>query len=131
MIDPLDYVAIHQLYALYGHIADQAEWSRMDELFMPDVEFDGTDFGGDIYRSLQELHASWSTTDSHPLAHHATNILITKSEPDRVELMSKGISALRDLRMISIVYFDTVVRGPEGWRFSRRVAKRRRMIKND
>lgn len=130
MIDPVDYVEIQQLYALYGHIADQAEWSRMDELFTEDVQFDGTDFGGELYTSLERLHASWSTTDAHPLAHHATNVLITKAEADSVEIMSKGISVLRDGRVISIVYCDTVVRRAQGWRFARRDARRRRMVKN-
>lgn len=34
-----DTLAIHQLLALYGHVVDEREWDRMDELLTADLVF--------------------------------------------------------------------------------------------
>jgi hypothetical protein len=62
----------------------------------------------------------------HPLAHHATNIVISEDSDGTVRVLSKGIGVGRKGRVGSITYYDVVVRTVEGWRFLYRRAELRR-----
>jgi hypothetical protein len=62
--------------------------------------------------------------DRHPLAHHATNILIEVVDGE-ITVLSKGIGMYRDL-VGSTVYRDRLRKTPQGWRIARRVAAKRR-----
>ena len=92
-----DRLAIHELIAHYGHVIDEAEWHRLGELFTDDLVFDTGSFpGGGVVTGLAALRAKWSASDMrHPLAHHATNIVITALAGDRAEVVSKGIGVGR------------------------------------
>ena len=71
MLDVADTLAIHQLLALYGHLIDERQWSRLDEVFTDDLVFDATDFGLGITHSLDELREAWTGPKAaHPLGHH-------------------------------------------------------------
>ena len=60
MLDVADTLAIHQLLALYGHLIDERQWSRLDEVFTDDLVFDATDFGLGVTHSLDELREAWT-----------------------------------------------------------------------
>jgi hypothetical protein len=62
----------------------------------------------------------------HPLAHHATNIVITEAADGTVRVISKGIGVGRKGLVGSVVYRDIVRKEEQGWRIAHRVATRRR-----
>lgn len=119
-----DVLAINNLINLYGHVVDDRQWSRMPELFTEDVFFDMTSFGPEPLYALEALTRCFRELDRHPLAHHATNILIEPG-PDGIRATSKGVS-LRHGEMGSTVYRDRLRKTPEGWRIAERTAIRRR-----
>lgn len=123
-LEAADILAITNLINLYGHVVDDRQWSRMGELFTDDVVFDMTSFGPDVITGLEALRTCFRELDRHPLAHHATNILI-EGEGDEVRVVSKGIS-LRHGEMGSTVYRDQLRREAGGWRIAQRVAIKRR-----
>ncbi|NIH86596.1 hypothetical protein FHX45_003489 [Amycolatopsis granulosa] len=50
-----DRVAIHEVIALHGHVADDRDWDRLDEVFTDDVVFDVTDYGYGTLRGLRAM----------------------------------------------------------------------------
>lgn len=123
-LDVQDILAITNLINRYGHIIDERQWSRLGELFTDDVMFDMSDFNGEVLTGLETLRESWKATDGHPLAHHATNILIDVTD-SQVTVQSKGIGMYRD-HVGSTVYRDVLRKTPQGWRIARRVSTKRR-----
>jgi hypothetical protein len=127
MLEVADTLAIHQLLALYGHIIDEREWQRVDELFTADAVYDMTEFGLGRVVGAAAIRALWSRPDaSHPLAHHATNIVISEDGDGRVHVLSKGLGVGANGRVGSVVYRDLVERTAAGWRFTARSAQLRR-----
>lgn len=129
-IDVADIIAIQQLLSLYGHLVDEKEWDRLDELFTDDLVFDATDFGSPVTRGItgpEGIRHSWMTTDQHPLAHHATNVVVTRDEDGTMRVLSKGIGVGGKGRVGSVVYRDIVRKEAKGWRIAHRVATRRRV----
>ena len=128
---PLDQIGnalmIHQLLALYGHVIDEGEWHRLHEIFTPDVLFDSSQFvGGSVTEGLDVLRADWMLPDKqHPLAHHATNIVITALDQNEAQVLSKGLGVGRNGRVGSVTYRDVLRRTPGGWRIARRIASLR------
>ena len=119
-----DILAINNMINSYGHIIDERQWSRMEELFTSDTVFDMTSFGPEMIYGLEALRTCFRELDGHPLAHHATNILIEPGE-DGVRVISKGVS-LRHGEMGSTVYRDLLRKTADGWRIAHRVATKRR-----
>ena len=127
MIDVADRLAIHELLGLYGHIIDERRWSEMELVFTDDVVYDATDFGHDVTQSLQALRDHWmSDMAMHPLAHHATNIVITEDADGTVRVLSKALGVGKKGRVGSGVYLDIVVKTEAGWRLKFRRAELRR-----
>ena len=127
MIDVADRLAIHELFALYGHIIDERHWSEMELVFTDDVTYDATDFGHEITTSLDALRTHWmSDLSMHPLAHHATNIVISEDPDGTVRALSKAIGVGVKGRVGSGVYRDIVVKTDAGWRLKYRRAELRR-----
>ena len=91
MIDPSDRWAIHELIGLYGHVIDDRRWPDLGLVFTDDIVFDATDFGNPVTTSLEELRSLWRSDESmHPLAHHATNIIVTEEDDGTVRVLFKG-----------------------------------------
>jgi hypothetical protein len=123
-LDVRDILAINNLINSYGHIIDERQWSRLEELFTPDIVFDMSDFNGQILTGLDTLRSAWMSMDRHPLAHHATNILID-ADGDEVRVLCKGIGFYPD-HVGSTVYRDRLRNTPSGWRIAHRIAAKRR-----
>jgi hypothetical protein len=62
----------------------------------------------------------------HPLAHHATNIIVSEDADGTVRAVSKGLGVGPQGRVGSVVYRDILERTPQGWRFAERTAQLRR-----
>jgi hypothetical protein len=122
-----DIVAIQQLLALYGHVIDEREWQRVGELFTATAVYDMSDFGLGVVHGAAAIRELWSRPDAmHPLAHHATNIVVSEEADGTVRVLSKGLGVGPNGRVGSVVYRDVVVRTSEGWRFAARKAQVRR-----
>lgn len=127
MLDPHDILAIHELLARYGHIIDEREWQRVEELFTADARYDMREFDLGEVHGAAAIRALWSGPDAaHPLAHHATNILVSEDPDGTVRVLSKGLGVGAHGRVGSVVYRDVVRKTEAGWRFLSRTAQLRR-----
>jgi hypothetical protein len=127
-LDVGDRLAIHELLGLYGHLIDERRWDELHRVFTDDVVYDATDFGMPVTRSLDELVAEWTSEAGmarHPLAHHATNVVVEAAD-DEVRVRSKGLGVGAGGRVGSVTYDDVVVRTEAGWRLASRTARLRR-----
>jgi hypothetical protein len=121
-----DRLAIHELVALYGHVIDERQFSRTGELFTDDARYDVSDFTAGIVVGIGAIVDLWRSSERHPLAHHATNVVVTQDADGTTRVESKGIGVLADGKAGSVTYRDVVVKTPLGWRIRERVALRRR-----
>lgn len=122
-----DKLAIHDLISLYGHIIDERQVTRTHELFTDDAVYDVTDFNAGCFVGWEQIAQTWRESEGkHPLAHHATNVLITEDGDGTVRVVSKGIGLRPDGRVGSVTYTDVVVKVAQGWRIRERIAVLRR-----
>ena len=127
MPDTADILAIHALLGLYGHIIDAREWHRVEELFTLDCTYDMREFGLGVVHGAQAVAALWADPDAmHPLAHHATNIIVSEDPEGSVRVLSKGLGVGPNGRVGSVTYRDIVIRTPRGWRFAARTGELRK-----
>jgi len=125
--DVSDILAIHELLALYGHIIDEREWQRVGELFTDSALYDMSAFGLGVVHGAVAIREMWSRPNAtHPVAHHATNIVVSEDADGTVRVLSKGLGVGSNGRVGSAVYHDVVVRTSAGWRFAARRAQLRR-----
>jgi SnoaL-like protein len=116
-----DRLEIHELVALHGHLADDRRAEDLGLLMTEDGVYDLEEFGlGEVVGlpAMTELFAS--APGNQPIGHHVTNVLVTPRGADRADVRSKGLSVMADGAAGTVVYEDTVVRTPAGWRISRR-----------
>jgi hypothetical protein len=127
VLEPHDILAIHELLARYGHIIDEGEWQRVGELFTEATRYDMREFNLGIVHGAAAIGALWSDPQAaHPLAHHATNILVSEDPDGTVRVLSKGLGVGAQGRVGSVVYRDVVSKTAAGWRFLSRTAQLRR-----
>ena len=113
-------LAIRELIELYGHLIDERQFSRLAEIFTFDASFDLAGFGGPRYEGLPAITEMMVTSTEHPLAHHATNIVIEALAADRATVVSKGIGVGHKGRVGSVLYRDLMVADNNGWRIAER-----------
>jgi hypothetical protein len=126
VLEPMDYVQLRQLVDLYGYLLDERRFSRIGEVFTDDVEYDVSDFGHGVLHGIDAVLEMWSGEANHPLAHHATSMLVDERADGSVDLVVKGIGVGVKGRVGSVTYYDHAVSGPDGWRLARRRAVLRR-----
>jgi ketosteroid isomerase-like protein len=122
-----DRLAIHEVVSLHGHLFDNGELDRLDELFTSDIVFDASEFIGapipgidDDIRVAAVAGGAVALGDRNPLGHHVTNIVVTEKTDSEAEVRSKGIGVMTDGRSVTVTYEDIVVRTPDGWRIRHR-----------
>lgn len=129
MLDVADRLAIHELLALYGHLIDDRRWDELDRVFTADAVYDASDFDMPVTRSLAALVAEWTSESGmrrHPVAHHATNIVVEEDPVGTVRVWSKGLGVGPGGRVGSVTYRDVAVRTDDGWRLASRTVELRR-----
>src|SRR5690349_1504811 len=100
-----DRLAIGELIALHGHLVDDGELDRLDELFTPDVVYDVTDFGQDPLVGLAAVReAALALGDGNPVAHHVTNVVVHETADGQVRARSKGLGIRADGTCGSVTY---------------------------
>ena len=116
--------AITETIALHGHLFDNGELDRLDELFTADVVYDLNAVGMGSLRGIPEiLRATLELGDANPVAHHVTNTTITEVGSDYVHTRCKAIAVLPGGRCGTATYIDTLRRDSGGWRISHRTVK--------
>jgi uncharacterized DUF497 family protein len=117
-------LAIQRVISLHGHLADDRELDRADQVFTPDVVYDLRDLGYGTLRGLDTLRAAAvEIGDRNPVGHHVTNIVVFEDADGEVRARSKAIGILRDGRAESVVYDDRVRLTPDGWRITHRAIR--------
>jgi SnoaL-like domain len=114
--------AISDLISLYGIVIDEKKWGLVSTLFTKDAVYDITDFGAGVLHGAEVISAYWQATTLHPLAHHATNVLVRGDRYGNAVALSKGIGVGRGGKVGSVTYYDESRRADSGWRISKRVA---------
>ncbi|MEU9199874.1 nuclear transport factor 2 family protein [Streptomyces sp. NPDC048332] len=122
-----DRLAVMELIALHGHLVDDGELHRLEELFTDDIVYDVTDLGhGSLIGVDAFRDAAIAMGARNPVGHHVTNTVLTDLGDGRVGARSKGIGINADGTSGSVTYEDLVVRAERGWRISyRKVIARR------
>jgi hypothetical protein len=118
-----DRLAIHDVIALHGHVADDRAWDRLGDLFTEDAVLDLEDFGYGTLRGLQairDLSRGSQDDKGQPLGHHVTNIVVAGQDGDGVRARSKALAVMADGTSGTAVYEDILRRGEHGWRISHR-----------
>jgi ketosteroid isomerase-like protein len=119
--------AIGETISLHGHLFDEGELDRLDELFTADVVYDVTDVGMKPLHGIDEIRrATLELGAANPVAHHVTNIIITSVEGDCVRTRCKAIVVKTDGSCGSATYVDTLRRQDGRWRLSHRTVLARR-----
>ena len=115
-----DRIAIHELVALHGHLADDRRSDELDRFLTLDAVYDVTDFGLGAVEGLDDITQLWEAAPGQqPVGHHVTNVLVTE-EGDTIRARSKGLAVMGDGTAATVVYDDVVVSTPDGWRVSYR-----------
>ncbi|MGW6335969.1 nuclear transport factor 2 family protein [Nocardia rhamnosiphila] len=113
---------IQRLISLYGHVIDDKQWDRLDEIFAEDgsFEIEGTEISVTGFAAIDEFMRSIA----HPLAHYSTNVLIELEDGADVATARVKLFAPRANGTSAIgTYHDTIVRTENGWRFQRRLVE--------
>lgn len=128
MLTAEDRWAIGETISLHGHLFDEGQLDRLDELFTSDVVYDVSDMDYGVLVGIDAIRDVALTLGArNPLAHIVTNIVITDAEDDDTAIVrSKGLAVMSDRGCGTATYVDTVRRQPEGWRISHRKILARR-----
>jgi SnoaL-like domain len=119
-----DRFAIAETISLHGHLFDNGELDRLDELFTADIVYDVTEVGMGALHGIPEiLRAAVDLGDGNPLAHHVTNTTITEVGDDYVKTRCKAIVVLSGGRCGTATYIDTLRRDHGRWRICHRIVK--------
>ena len=123
-------MAIEELIAMHGHLTDDGELDRYDELFTDDVIYDVTDFGLGELNGIEAIRdAGRALGDANPVGHHVTNIVVKYLGDGVVTARSKGIGVMAHGATGSVTYEDVIERRRGQWRIRRRkVVQRRRPL---
>lgn len=116
-----DIVGIQQLFALYGHVFDSGELTRLEELFTADVVFDATAEGVPLMHGIEAILTAAQSFEHIPLAHHITNVLVEDVNGDTATVRAKVLQTFSGGRGFSGTYHETLSRTADGWRISRHV----------
>ena len=120
-----DRLDIQQLLNLYGHLIDERQFSRLTEIFTDDAVFDLSGFDGSRFEGLPAIVQMMLDSEQHPLAHHASNIVL-EADGEFVRALSKGLGVGNGGRVGSVTYHDRLVRTAHGWRILERCCLLRR-----
>ena len=121
MVSPNDFVELQQLLSRYCHIVDAKAWDQLDQIFADDASV--TVAG--VYPTstgIEDLRALYARMN-HPVAHTSSSVIVVDSGSATARLASKWVTIRADGLTGTGVYEDVVVRTPEGWRISERVAR--------
>jgi hypothetical protein len=117
-----DLAEIQQTAALYAHVIDRKEWSRLNEIYAADGVYDTSAFGLGVHEGLPAITEFLSGRELS--IHHGTNVFVESWDEasNRAYGYSKFLSVTKSGSVHSGQYIDEWVRTAEGWRFQRRAS---------
>ena len=116
-----DRLAIHELIALHGHLADDRRPEDLGLLLSADAVYDVEDYGLGKVTGLPAIQDLFSERPGkQPVGHHVTNIVVTEHPDGTVHARSKGLAVMAAGGAGTVTYDDALVRTGLGWRISRR-----------
>jgi hypothetical protein len=116
-----DRLAIHELIALHGHLADDRRPEDLGLLLSPDAVYDIEDYGLGTVTGLPAIRDLFTARPGQqPQGHHVTNIVVTEYPDGTVRARSKGLAVMADGGTGTVTYDDALVRTGAGWRIARR-----------
>jgi ketosteroid isomerase-like protein len=118
-----DRLQINETLALHGHLVDENQLDRLDELFTPDAVYDMSASGLGVFEGLEVIRAAaaeMNRAGHSPVAHFLTNVVITSTADDQAAARSKGLMIMADGQMLAVNHDDVLEHLDGGWRISRR-----------
>ncbi len=120
-----DVLAIHELLGRFGHLMDRRDWPGLAEVFTDDAVYDVSSVGLHALEGLEAMRSFFADAQ-HPLAHHVTNVVVSRSADGATRATSKILGVLAAGHVSTGTYEDVLVETSDGWRIRHRVATRRR-----
>lgn len=120
-ITSTDILQIHALLADYGHIVDDHDWDRANEVFADDFVFDNSAFGIPDLHGIEDIVRTFLGRNMY--AHFTGNITLSEVSDGTVAAHSKFIAFPNEAPPVTGDYYDTIVRTADGWRLQRRRAE--------
>ncbi len=94
-----------------GDVAIADAFGRTHELLTDDAVYDTSDFNAGVHIGWRAVAQMWQEAEGrHPLARHATNVVISQDDDGTVRVVSKGLGVLNDGRVRSVIHRDIVVK---------------------
>jgi hypothetical protein len=124
--DPLtaqDYFEIEQLYSTYNEAIDTNKPEAWADTFTPDGTFNRSTGREALIGFVKQWHEKMGGTTRR---HWNTNLKITgdsKQATGSVYLMLLDVGAKPPAIVATAMYADTLVKTPNGWRFSKRATR--------
>lgn len=116
-----DRLDIAEVIARQSHIIDRGELHMLDAVFTSDAIYDMSAAGLPVMEGVDALRAGALRLGSeNPIAHHVTNVFVTRDDIDEAEVDSKGFMLTADGRVRSVTHHDLLRRTAAGWRIARR-----------
>lgn len=123
----IDHHAIQQLLNRYARALDDKDYDLLDHCFTADAELDFSDAGGGCRNYLEAKRWLREVLAPLPEMQHCITNVETTIDGDTANARSytlniNGLPAAGALRHIIVgaIYFDELVRTPQGWRIRRR-----------
>jgi len=127
ILDVADRLEIHELAARYANAIDDRDWDALAAVFTDDAVYVLSGFGelDDRYEGVGAIRALMESSESHPVAHHVTNVVVSV-EDGGVHMMSKIVGPGRRGRVGSADYHDRLRHEAGAWRIAERLVTLRR-----
>lgn len=123
MLSAEDIIEIHHVLAEYGHVVDDHDWDRADQVFTADVVFDLSSVGRPELHGISDIVANFKGRNAY--SHHTTNVAISENDEGTVRVHSKMLCFPNEGPPFTGDYYDVMARTPAGWRIAYRRAERR------
>lgn len=116
-----DRLDIAEVLARQSHIIDRGELELLDAVFTADAIYDMSAAGLPVIEGVDALRTGALRLGAeNPLAHHITNVVITRDGGDEADVDSKGLLLTADGHVRSVSHRDLLRRTAAGWRIARR-----------
>lgn len=120
MLTPADHIEIREVLADYGHIVDDHDWDRAEDVFMPDVVFESNN-GEMVLNGISDIVATFRGRNMY--AHVTTNTTLRENSDGTVSAHSKFLGFPNEGPPVTGDYRDQLVRTAAGWRLAHRSAE--------
>lgn len=120
MLTPEDHIEIREVLADYGHVVDDHDWARAEDVFTPDVVFESN--GGEtVLNGISDIVATFKGRNMY--AHVTTGTTLRRHDDGTVSAHSKFIGFPNEGQPVTGDYRDQLVRTRVGWRIKHRSAE--------